>query len=595
MTSPTAPATYETDLLIIGGGTAGCYAAIIARRENPDLAVLVVDKAHIDRSGCLAGGMNAINAYINPGETVDSFVEYVREDAMGILREDLVRTQAALFREVVETVEAMGLPIVKDPDGRYSPRGRWNIKIHGESLKPILAREVRKSGASVLDRVVITDLIVKEGAVYGGVGFSLKEERPVRILAKKTLVATGGASGLYRPNNEGQARHKMWYSPFNTGAGYAIGIRAGAEMTSFEHRFIALRTKDTIAPTGTLALGFGAPQVNAKGEEFMKLRWADKGGEGAPTPLRLEGPLQEIAAGNGPCFMDTRHLGPADIKRLTEAYLDMYPNTVLYWAANKIDLTRTPVEICGTEPYLVGGHCQAGYWVDVDRRTTLPNLFAAGDVAGGAPYKFVSGCFAEGAIAARAAAREIKAEKTSQISLSEDQESRHHRRTFSFLDKERSLPSGGIRPEEAESRLQKIMDEYAGGLGTSYRMNEAGLVMARERLAFLRDDLHRIKARDAHELMGAHEVADRLDVAEVLVAHLLARRETRWPGFQSRQDYPETDRRYDHFINSVREGDGTVRIVHRGLDGVLLPWEEKKSVSVGAIREDSRTFAGKRA
>jgi adenylylsulfate reductase subunit A len=366
-------------------------------------------------------------------------------------------------------------------------------------------------------------------------------------------------------------------------------------MTSFEHRFIALRTKDTIAPTGTLALGFGAPQVNAKGEAFMKLRWAEKGGEGAPTPLRLEGPLQEIAAGNGPCFMDTRHLGPSDIKRLTEAYLDMYPNTVLYWAANKIDLTRTPVEICGTEPYLVGGHCQAGYWVDVDRRTTLPNLFAAGDVAGGAPYKFVSGCFAEGAIAARAAAREIKSEKNPRPFLSSDRELRHHQRTFSFLSKEASLPSGAIRPEEAESRLQKIMDEYAGGLGTSYRMNEAGLVMARERLAFLRDDLHRIRARDAHELMGAHEVADRLDVAEVLVAHLLARKETRWPGFQSRQDYPESDRRYEHFINSVRRDDGTVRIVHRGLDGVLLPWGEDEKVAAGTLTIDSRSFAGKKA
>ena len=575
MSTPNAFAVYDTDLLIIGGGTAGCYAAIIARRENPDLKVLVVDKAHIDRSGCLAGGMNAINAYINPGETVDSFVEYVREDAMGILREDLVRTQAALFSEVVATVEAMGLPIVKDPDGKYSPRGRWNIKIHGESLKPILAREVRRSGAEVLDRVVVTDLVTIGGAVHGAVGFSLKSGEPIRVSAKKTIVATGGASGLYRPNNEGRSRHKMWYSPFNAGAGYAIGIRAGAEMTSFEHRFIALRTKDTIAPTGTLALGFGAPQVNSKGEEFMKRRWADKGGEGAPTPLRLEAPLREIEAGNGPCFMDTRHLGAADLKRLYEAYLDMYPNTVLYWAANNDDLTRTPVEICGTEPYLVGGHCQAGYWVDVDRRTTLPNLFAAGDVAGGAPYKFVSGCFAEGAIAARAASREIREEKKGLAHPGKSVEAALLQRTLSFLSKNDKVKPGSIRPDEAESRLQKIMDEYAGGLRTSYRMNEAGLLMAKKKLDFLLQDLGRIEAEDAFALMGAHEVADRLDVAQVLVEHLLARRETRWPGFQSRQDWPNADRRYEHFINSIRENEGTIRIIHRSLSGEILPWEDE--------------------
>ena len=186
----------ETDLLIIGGGTAGCYAAIIARRENPDMNVLVVDKAHIDRSGCLAGGMNAINAYINPGETVDSFVDYVRLDSMGILREDLVRTQAELFREVVETVEAMGLPIVKDQNGQYSPRGRWNIKIHGESLKPILAREVRNSGADVLNRVVVTNLIVQNGRVYGAYGFGLKDESFYVLKARKTIVATEEPRGF---------------------------------------------------------------------------------------------------------------------------------------------------------------------------------------------------------------------------------------------------------------------------------------------------------------------------------------------------------------------------------------------------------------
>jgi len=572
----------ETDLLIIGGGTAGCYAANIARRENPDLKVLVVDKAHIDRSGCLAGGMNAINAYINPGETVDSFVEYVRMDSMGILREDLVRSQAALFREVVETVEAMGLPIVKDADGSYSPRGRWNIKIHGESLKPILAREVRKSGADVLNRVVITNLVVKDGAVHGAYGFGLSDGTFYVISSRKTLVATGGASGLYRPNNEGLARHKMWYSPFNTGAGYAIGIRAGAEMTSFEHRFIALRTKDTIAPTGTLALGFGAPQVNSRGEEFMKLRWAESGGEGAPTPLRLEGPLREIAAGNGPCFMDTRHLNKSDLKRLYEAYLDMYPNTVLYWAANRIDLTTTPVEICGTEPYLVGGHCQAGYWVDVDRKTTLENLFAAGDVAGGAPYKFVSGCFAEGAIAARAAAREIRMESRKAAAPDPGKVSGESARTFSFRQTSRES-SGRIAPDEAEARLQKIMDEYAGGIRTSYAMNEAGLLMAQEKLEELSGDLSRIHAEDPYALMQAHEVVDRVDVARVLVAHLLARKETRWPGFQTRQDFPGSDRRYEHFINSVVGDSGKIRIVHRSLEGAEIPWKD-----AGVPKEEPR-------
>jgi len=552
----------ETDIAIIGGGAAGCYAAIAAKRQAPDLDILVVEKGHIDRSGCLAGGMNAINAYINPGETVDSFVDYVRFDAMGILREDLVRTQAALLNEVVRDLEQMGLPVVKDASGKYAPRGRWNIKIHGESLKPLLASAVRSLGARVLNRVVVTNLLQTDGKIAGLVGFGLRDGNFYVVKAKKTIVATGGASGLYRPNNEGDARHKMWYSPFNTGAGYAIGIRAGAEMTSFEHRFIALRTKETIAPTGTLALGFGAPQVNALGEEFMKKRWSHMGGEGAPTPIRLYAPLQEIAQGRGPCYMDTRHLSEERVKALKEAYLDMYPNTVQYWAANGIDPSRDPIEICGTEPYIVGGHCQAGYWIDVNRKTTLENLFAAGDVAGGAPYKFVSGCFAEGRIAAESAIREIRENPENRIPVSTEDLEREKRSVFG------PLGSGGrLSSQEVEERLQKIMDEYAGGIRTQYAMNEASLKVALKKLEEMTDDLPLLSATDTHGLMNLHEVLDRIDVARVLVAHLIARKETRWPGFQTRLDYPETREEWQLFVNSATDRDtGKIRIILRPLD-----------------------------
>ncbi|MCL4461158.1 MAG: adenylyl-sulfate reductase subunit alpha [Nitrospirae bacterium] len=567
----------ETDIAVIGGGAAGCYAAMTARRQAPELDVLIIEKAHVDRSGCLAGGMNAINAYINPGETVDSFVEYVRFDAMGILREDLVRTQAALLNEVVRDLEQLGLPVVKDASGQYAPRGRWNIKIHGESLKPLLATAVRNLGARILNRVVVTNLLVQDGRVSGCVGFGLRDGNFYVIRASKTIVATGGASGLYRPNNEGEARHKMWYSPFNTGAGYAIGIRAGAEMTSFEHRFIALRTKETIAPTGTLALGFGAPQVNALGEEFMKKRWSHVGGEGAPTPIRLYAPLKEMAEGRGPCYMDTRHLSPDRVKALKEAYLDMYPNTVQYWAANDIDPSRDPIEICGTEPYLVGGHCQAGYWIDADRKTTLENLFAAGDVAGGAPYKFVSGCFAEGRIASESAVREIREEGRRRPDVSPEEIDRERKRTFSPLE------SGGkLSPGAVEERLQKIMDEYAGGIRTQYAMNETSLQVARKKLEEMTRDLPGLAAGDMHELMNLHEVLDRIDVARVLVAHLIARKETRWPGFQTRLDYPETREEWNLFVNSASDPDtGEIRIVLRPLDSFSDSVSEPTEVAFG--------------
>jgi adenylylsulfate reductase subunit A len=540
----------DADILIIGGGTAGCMAAVEAKRLNPKLKVVIMEKAHIDRSGCLAGGMNAINVYLHPGETPESFTRYVRWQAMGICREDLTLSMIKEVNQAVKRVEGWGLPIKKDKNGNYLRRGRWNVQIDGESLKPILAKAVAESGVVILNRVVATNFILDGNRVVGVFGFGVRDGKFYIVKAKATIIATGGASGIYRPNNPGSARHTMWYPPFNTGSGYAMGIRAGAEMTSFEMRFIALRTKDVICPTGTLALGFSAPQVNAKGEQYMKTRYAHLGGEGAPTPIRVYAPTVEVKEGRGPCFMDTRHLSPELVRELKASYLNMYPAMVLYLTANQIDPSKEPIEISGTEPYIVGGHCQAGYWVNLDRQTTLQGLFAAGDVAGGVPYKFVSGCWAEGVIAARSAVKFAGTHDHGKIK--DGQVKAEKERVFAPLLRFKDIGEG-VLPEEAEEHLQKVMDEYAGGIGTFYEMNEERLIVAKKRLQKLRDQIKYFIARDLHELMLAHEVIDRIDVAQVLVEHLLFRKETRWPGYQTRLDYPERDdENWLCFVNSKR-------------------------------------------
>lgn len=557
-----------TDLLIIGGGTAGCYAAVEAREKDPDIRITILEKGHIDRSGCLAAGMNAINAYINPGETPESFVKYVRYDARGLIREDLVKSIGEELNQAVQKVEGWGLPILKNEDGSYQARGRWNIKINGESLKPILAERARMAGATIYNRVTVTNLLKEEDRVVGAVGFGVRDGEVYIVKAKATIIATGGASGVYKPNNDGSAHHKIWYSPFNTGAGYAMGIRAGAEMTSFEMRFVALRTKDAIAPTGTLALGFGAKQVNAEGEEFMIKRFADVGGNGAPTCYRTYGPTMEVKEGRGPCYMDTTHLTSEQVRDLKASYLNMYPHIVLYWAANGIDPSKQPVEITGTEPYITGGHCQAGYWIDTNRRSTLEGLYAAGDVAGGAPYKFVSGCWAEGAIAARSAVKYIKG--TAEPNLSRQVITREVERILG--PKERfERGEDGIRPREMEEKLQKVMDEYAGGIKTFYETDEASLKRALDQVKMLKEQTTFLISRDLHELMLCHEIIDRLYVAEVLIHHMLHRRETRWPGFQKRSDFPERDDvRWLRFVNSkIDPRTGEIEMLERPYEQIV--------------------------
>jgi adenylylsulfate reductase subunit A len=546
----------DTDLLIIGGGTAGCYAAVIAREADPACRVTVMEKAHIERSGCLAAGINAINAYLNPGETPETFLDYVKKDSAGLVREDLVYSIAEGLNRVTRRVEEWGLPILKDETGSYVPRGKRSIRINGERFKPIIARAAVKSGAEVLNRVVATNYIMIDGRVCGAFGFSVRENTFYVIRAKAVICATGGAAGLYRPKNDGSARHKMWYSPFNTGAGYAMGIRAGAEMTGFEMRFIALRVKDTIAPTGTLAQGVRAPQINARGEKYLE-RY------GKSTPMRLYATMAENRAGHGPCYLDTRHLNEEQSKNLKEAYLNMCPGMVLYWADYGLEPNAQPIEITGSEPYIVGGHTQSGYWVDVNRRTNLPGLYAAGDVAGGSPKKYVTGCFVEGELAARDALRYIGEVRLPD--LPEDLVAAEFTRVFAPFGIAGS-PGGAeisFTPGELEERLQKIMDEYAGGIGAGYELYEEKLLLAREKLKDLKGILPCLRAAGLHELMTAHEVIDRVEVARVLVEHLLYRKETRWPCYQSRVDYPERDdANWLKFVNSVADTD-RVRMIER--------------------------------
>lgn len=544
----------ETDVLIIGGGTAGCYAAIRLGAEK-DLRVLIVEKANIERSGCLAAGVNALNAYISNGHTSADYVEYARRDAEGIIRDDLMMTIAESVNAVTEDLERRGLVILKDAEGHYVTRGWRNVKINGENIKPLLAKGVREQeNVTVLNHVNITDLKVTDGAVHGAWGFSVCERTAYDIEAKAVLIATGGAAGLYRPNNPGFSRHKMWYPPFNTGAGYAMGIRAGAEMTTLEHRFVALRCKDTIAPTGTIAQGVGANQVNAKGEVYETKY-------GLTTPQRIFGTVEENRKGNGPCYLDTRHITAEQQSDLYHAYLNMAPAQTLKWIESGKGPKEQPVEVEGTEPYVVGGHTASGFWVDTNRETTIHGLFAAGDVAGGAPQKYVTGALAEGEIAADALADYLaaKQDKPAPGTAVKD-EGEVYEAYEAYLSRE----PGNLTVEQLEEAMQKTMDEYAGGIHMDYRYNASRLKLADERIQHIETLLPQLAAEGPYELLKIYELRERLTVCRALIAHLLARKETRWHTFGENADYPQQSEDGLCYINSRLEH-GAFHIYRRPL------------------------------
>jgi len=544
------------DVLIVGGGTAGCYGAYTLGQES-NLRVIIAEKANIVRSGCLAAGVNAINAYITEGRKPQDYVDYCKQDAKGIVREDLLYSISENLNEVTSVLEENGLVILKDSNGKYVTRGNRNIKINGENIKPILAGMAKKnSNVTIINHLNITDLLVENNRVYGAVGFDVNEKKAYVIKASAVLIATGGAAGLYRPNNPGFSRHKMWYPPFNTGAGYAMGINAGAEMTTLEMRFIALRCKDTIAPTGTIAQGVGAKQMNGLGQIYETKY-------GVATCERVYGTTTENRLGNGPCYLKTDEITKEQEDELYKAYLNMAPSQTLKWLEGGQGPSEQNVEIEGTEPYIVGGHTASGYWVDNNRATTVKGLYAAGDVAGGAPQKYVTGALVEGKLAAAGIVDYLKKTKA-------DKKAREAS-TDSLVD---GIVAGyeahlnnqetNITIDQVEETMQKVMDEYAGGITKGYQFNDTGLALAKVKIEGLIPVLGTLKAKDMDELLQIYEIRERLTVCLSVIEHLKARKETRWHSFAENMTHPNEDKEYELYLNSVKK-DGQIKIIKRPL------------------------------
>ena len=361
----------KTDILIIGGGTAGCLAGIFAKQKAAHLDVVILEKANIMRSGCLAMGLNAVNAHL-VDSTPEDYLEYVKKDNYDVVRSDLVLSIGKRLNRMTEVIENLGVPLPRDNDDKYISRSSRSIVMQGEQIKPLISEAVISNGIKVYNRTPVYRLLrdSDDGSITGAIAVNVRTCEVFIVEASAVLVCTGGASGIYRPSNPGLARTKTWYSPYNAGSGLTMGIRAGAEMTSFEMRFVALRTKDVIAPTGTLVLGTRMPQCNARGEKFIDIK-EEMLGRKITTAERLLFAIEEHKKGTGPCYVDVSGLNREQYHNLVENYLNMAPSIALDLLKN-LDEQQTHIEVCGSEPYINGGHGMAGFWIDERRRSIRP-------------------------------------------------------------------------------------------------------------------------------------------------------------------------------------------------------------------------------
>ena len=601
----------DTDILILGGGMAACGAAVEASywAKQNNLKVTVVDKASLDRSGAVAMGLSALNQYVGlrDGEnTIKDYCDYVRNDLMGVTREDLVASIARHVDSSIHLFEKWGLPIWKDENGAYVHEGRWQLMINGESYKVILAEAAKnalaENGGEYFERIFITHPLVEDGRCTGAVGFSTRENKFYVFRAQAVMCAMGGAVGVFRPRSSGEGAGRAWYPPFNSGASAYFTLKAGAEMTCQEVRFIPVRFKDAYGPVGAWFLLFKSRATNALGENYMITRrpelenWAPYG-KVKPVPANLRNYLGmlDIMEGKGPIYMRTEEaLGkiadqykddPKAYKKKMreleseawEDFLDMTISQAHLWAATNTQPEEMPSEIAAAEPYFIGSHSGAsGAWVSgpedlappeyfwgYEHMCTVKGLFAAGDASGASSHKFSSGSHAEGRIAAKAMVRYAVKEQPGLANIDDATietmkamvvkpmnlfEENQHRST------QPDINPAYILPNQFRMRLQKLMDEYAGGVGSQFTTSAPLLDRGLELLALLKEDSDCLGASDLHDLMRCWENYHRMYQAEAHVRSVLFREETRWPGYYFRSDKPKlNDQDWHVFVNSTMD------------------------------------------
>ena len=576
----------DSDILIIGGGFGGCGAAYESRFWGRDLKIVLVEKANIERSGAVAQGLSAINCYMGMqwGENQpEDFVRYARGDLMGLVREDLVYDIARHVDSTVHKFEEWGLPILKNPQtGRYLREGKWQIMIHGESYKPIVAEAARKSVSEVYNRIMVTHLVMdskQPNRIAGAVGFNVRNGDFYVFRAKAVIVGAGGGSHIYRPRSVGEGMGRTWYAPWSTASAYGLIIPTGATMTQMENKIVLARFKDGYGPVGAWFLLLKSHATNAAGEFYEKDRYPEiKARVGhyvdiqpMPTCLRNHAMIEEIKAGKGPIYMHTQHV--LDTKEKEELgwedFLDMTIGQAVVWAAQNIDPKETPSELITAEPYVMGSHATcSGAWASgpedcapadyqwgYNRMTTVQGLFGAGDTIGGSAHKFSAGSFTEGRLAGKAAVRYVMDMKSDAPRLDEEYIQQLKAKVYKPLETYKvgrneivagTVAPSYINPLQGLQRLEKIMDEYVGGYSMHYISSEKLLNRGLELLKMLTEDFESVGADGLHQLQRAWELQHRILTAESVTQHTLFRQETRWPGYYYRADYPKLDDRDWH-------------------------------------------------
>jgi adenylylsulfate reductase, subunit A len=518
----------QTDVVVVGGGAAGCMAAI--RGLEKGVKVIVIDKSTIAKSGNAGAGNKDLTCHLNEGEPWDTdaaasdwWCRSGMPETNPFLDLEVVDINIRRIKEVVRRLESYGTEFLRDSNGRYyrsqalgtpGPYLLW-FK-NGHELKPRLAQQVRKLGAKILERVFVVDLLIDNGRIKGIVAFNLNDLTICVIYAKAIILATGEAIRLYS-NSQTHNPWSTWHSPYNNGTSQALAFNAGAEISGLEFTKTTLHPVGFGAPGAAVFYGLGGYLLNSKGERYLEKYHPM--GERGPRHILVMATLNEIAEGRGPCFLDCRHVPPDRIDLMEKLQFAEFLGYQYYFRQLKIDLRKNLVQMEVGNLFATGG-----ILIDGLCRTTVPGLFAAGDCTQaqyGLPMALTTGLEA----GEHAADFAIRFARDASTVLSEQIEA-IEKKIISPLERR-----DGISSTDFCNRLNKVMDEYVG-----WRRTEESLQRGLRELDLLESIVERIGANNSHELMRVYEASHLLTVAKLVAVGALERRESR--GWHSREDYP---------------------------------------------------------
>jgi succinate dehydrogenase/fumarate reductase flavoprotein subunit len=549
----------ETDILVIGGGTAGPIAAIKAKAKAPDLRVLLLDKANVKRSGAIAEGMDSVNNAIIPGYATPE--QYVREITIandGIVNQHTLMAYAARSYGMIRELDEWGVRFEKDETGDYAVKKVHHLGAYvlpmpeGYNVKKVIFRQIKRLGVEVSNRLIATRLLTgRDGRIAGTVALDSRSGDLVVIRARAVVLCTGAAGRLGLPASG--YLFGTYENPTNAGDGYSMAYHAGAELSGLECFQINPLIKDYNGPACAYVTGpFGGYTVNARGERFIKSDyWSGQ--------MMFEF-WRELESGNGPVFLKLDHLADETITRIENVlHITERPSRGLFHQGRGADYRKDLIEMYISEIGLCGGHSASGVWVDEHARTTVPGLYAAGDLCNVA-HNYMLGAMVFGQIAGEDAVDYL--EGLPLPGYDEEQVERERARVLAPLQRQ-----NGLQASKIEYKLRRLVNDYLQPPKVTRKM-EIGL----QRFAEIRADLQQVKAGNPHELMRAMEVFAILDCAELAALASLYRTESRWGLYHYRTDFPERDdARWNCFVEVRKTSEGTPECFTRPVPAYIVP------------------------